>query len=113
MKSPAVLLIGKTRDEATLASAALYCAGARIVTSKPDLALLVEAKAACDLPRRLDVPLIAIVRPGDKRKVMNAGVDAAYSRPRQWNAYARLVERVLAAWTPTRRGAPPRRVRSS
>ena len=35
MKSPAVLLIGKTRAEATLASAALYCAGARLVAQYP------------------------------------------------------------------------------
>ena len=113
MKSPAVLLIGKTRDESTLASAALYCAGARIVTSKPDLALLVEGKATSALPKRLDVPLVAIVRAGEKRKVLIAGADAAYTRPSEWKAYARLVERVLAEWTPTRKGARPRRARNS
>jgi len=113
MKSPAVLLIGRTRAESTLASAALYCAGARIVTSKPDLALLVEAKASSGLPKRLDVPLVAIVRPGEKRKALIAGADAAYTRPTQWKAYSRLVERVLAEWAPTRKGARPRRVRSS
>ncbi|MFN2643896.1 MAG: hypothetical protein ABR570_02820 [Burkholderiales bacterium] len=113
MKSPAVLLIGKTRDEATLASAALYCAGARIVTARPDLALLVEAKATSHMPKHLFVPLVAIVPRGEKRKVLNAGADAAYARPRHWKAYARLVERVLAEWTITRRGARPRRARSS
>jgi len=81
MKSPAVLLIGKTRAEATLASAALYCAGARIVTSKPDLALVVEAKATSELPKKLDVPVVAIVRPGQKRRALMAGADAAYTRP--------------------------------
>jgi ABC-type amino acid transport substrate-binding protein len=113
MKPPAVLLIGKSRAEATLASAALYCAGARIVTAKPDLALLVEVKASGSVPARLKVPLVAIVRPGDKRKALQAGVDAAYARPAQWKAYSRLVERVLAEWAPTRKGARPRRARSS
>jgi hypothetical protein len=113
MKTPAVLLIGRTRAEATLASAALYCAGARIVTSKPDLALLVEAKATAAVPKRLNVPLVAIVRPGEKRKALSAGADAAYTRPTQWKAYSRLVERVLAQWSSTRRGARPRRARSS
>jgi len=113
MKSPAVLLIGRTRAEATLASAALYCAGARIVTSKPDLALLVEVKASFGRPKRLNVPLVAIVRAGEKRKALIAGADAAYTRPAQWKAYSRLVERVLAEWTPTRKGARPRRGRSS
>jgi hypothetical protein len=110
MKPLAVLLIGKNRHEATLASAALYCAGARIVTAKPDIALLVDARA---LPRRLTVPLVAIVPPRDKRRVLAGGVDAAYARPRQWKAYSRLVERVLAEWTPTRKAARSRRGRTS
>lgn len=119
MKTPAVLLIGKDRAESTLASAALYCAGARIVTSKPDLALLVDVKASRTLPTRLDVPLVAIVPPGQKRKALAAGADAAYARPSQWKAYSRLVERLLAEWTPlrrgsaTRKGARQRRARSS
>jgi hypothetical protein len=113
MKSPAVLLIGRTRAEATLASAALYCAGARIVTSKPDLALLVEAKATAALPKKLGVPLVAIVPPAQKRRALLAGADAAYTRPSQWKAYSRLVERVLAEWAPTRKAARPRRGRSS
>ena len=111
MKAPAVLLIGRSREEATLASAALYCAGARIVTAKPDLALLVDLRAP--RPKRLNVPLVAIVPPREKRKALVAGVDAAYKRPRQWKAYSRLVERVLAEWAPTRRGARPRRGRTS
>jgi hypothetical protein len=110
MKPPAVLLIGKNRHEATLASAALYCAGARIVTAKPDLALLVDAKT---LPKHINVPLVAIVPAREKRRALVAGVDAAYARPRQWKAYSRLVERVLAEWTPTRRAARPRRARTS
>ena len=109
MKSPAVLLIGKTRAEATLASAALYCAGARIVTSKPDLALLVEVKATPNLPKNLGVPVVAIVPPLQKRRALLAGADAAYTRPSQWQAYSRLVERVLAEWAPTRKGAPIRK----
>ena len=109
MKSPAVLLIGKTRAEATLASAALYCAGARIVTSKPDLAPVVEAKATSELPKKLDVPVVAIVRPGQKRRALMAGADAAYTRPSQWKAYSRLVERVLAEWASTRKGAATRK----
>jgi hypothetical protein len=113
MKRPAVMLIGSNRAEATLASAALYCAGARIVTSRPDLALLVEVKSSTEMPRRLHVPLVAIVRPGEKRKALKAGVDAAYSRPAQWKAYSRLVERVLAHWAPTRKGARRRRARTS
>ena len=113
MKSPAVLLIGRTRAEATLASAALYCAGARIVSSKPDLALLVEVKATPDVPRKLGVPLVAIVPPAQKRRALLAGADAAYSRPSQWKAYSRLVERVLAEWASTRKGARPRRGRNS
>jgi len=108
VKPRAVMLIGKNRAEATLATAALYCAGARIVTSAPDLALVIDAKAV-HRPRRLNVPLIAIVPPGEKRKALAAGVDAAYARPAKWRAYARLVERLLDEWTPTRRGAGPRR----
>jgi len=113
MKAPAVLLIGRSREEATLASAALYCAGARIVTAKPDLALLVDVTAPAHLPKRLNVPLVAIVPPREKRKALLAGVDAAYKRPTQWKAYSRLVERVLAEWAPTRKGARPRRGRTS
>ena len=113
VKPPAVLLIGKSRAESTLASAALYCAGARIVTSRPDLALLVEVKATGAVPARLKVPLVAIVPPAEKRRALRAGVDAAYARPSQWKAYSRLVERVLAEWAPTRKGARPRRGRSS
>ena len=106
------MLIGTNRAETTLASAALYCAGARIVDSDADLALIVEAKAAAR-PRHLDVPLIAIIPPIAKRKALAAGVDAAYARPSNWKAYSRLVERVLATWTPTRKGSRPRRARSS
>jgi hypothetical protein len=107
------MLIGKNRDEATLASAALYCAGARIVdSSSADLALVIEAKAAARA-RHLGVPLIAIVPPIAKRKALAAGADAAYARPRSWAAYARLVARVLAAWSPTRKGSRRRRARSS
>ena len=113
VKPPAVMLIGKNRAEATLASAALYCAGARIVSSAPDLAVLIEAKAGARQPRRLNVPLIAIVPPGERRKALAAGADAAYARPTKWKAYSRLVERVLAEWAPTRRGARPRRGRTS
>jgi hypothetical protein len=113
MKSPAVMLIGKGRAEATLATAAFYCAGARIVSSAPDLAVVIEARAALRQPRRLNVPLIAIVRPGEKRKALAAGADAAYARPTKWKAYSRLVERVLAEWAPTRRGSRPRRGRTS
>ena len=107
------MLIGKNRAEATLASAALYCAGARIVdASAADLALLIEARAATR-PRRVDMPLIAIVPPLEKRKALAAGADAAYARPRSWKAYSRLVERVLAAWTATRKGSRQRRARTS
>jgi hypothetical protein len=102
VKPRAVMLIGKNRAEATLATAALYCAGARIVSSEPDLAVLIEARAA-RLPRRRNVPLIAIVPPAEKRKALAAGVDAAYARPANWKAYSRLVERVLAEWTTRRR----------
>jgi hypothetical protein len=107
------MLFGGNRAEATLASAALYCAGARIVTSKPDIALLVEVRASADLPRRLNVPLVAIVPPRQKRRALSIGVDAAYARPAQWKAYSRLVERVLAQWTATRKGSRPRRARSN
>ena len=55
----------------------------------------------------------AIVPPREKRKALVAGVDAAYKRPTQWKAYSRLVERVLAEWAPTRKGARPRRGRTS
>ena len=110
MKPPAVLLISKNRQEATLASAALYCAGARIVTVKPDFALVVDVKA---VPKRRNVPLVAIVPPREKRRALAAGVDAAYARPMQWKAYSRLVERVLAEWAPTRKAARSRRGRTS
>ena len=113
MKPPAVTLIGKNRAETTLATAALYCAGARIVdAADADLALVIEAKAAAR-PRHLNVPLIAIVPALAKRKALAAGVDAAYARPREWKAYSRLVERVLAAWSPTRKGSRRRRARTS
>ena len=113
VKRPAVMLIGKNRAEATLATAALYCAGARIVASDADLVLIVEAKAARERPHGLHAPLVAIVPPGEKRKALAAGVDAAYARPATWKAYSRLVERVLAEWAPTRRGSAPRRARTS
>ena len=112
VKSPAVMLIGKNRNETTLATAALYCAGARVVSSAPDLAVLIQAKGT-RVPHRLNVPLIAIVPPAEKRKALAAGVDAAYARPARWKAYSRLVEQVLARWAPTRRGSAPRRARSS
>jgi len=112
VKSPAVLLIGKNRSETTLATAALYCAGARLVTSSPDLAVLIDAKAA-RVPHRLGAPLIAIVPPAQKRKALAAGVDATYVRPAQWKPYSKLVERLLAKWVPTRRGSAPRRGRTS
>ena len=112
VKSRAVMLIGKNRAEATLATAALYCAGARVVRSAPDLAVLIEAKAARQ-PRRLNVPLVAIVPPGEKRKALASGVDAVYARPANWKPYSRLVKRVLAKWAPTRRGSAPRRARTS
>ena len=107
------MLIGKNRAEATLATAALYCAGARIVASNADLVLIVEANAARGRAQGLNVPLVAIVPPGEKRKALAAGVDAAYARPGKWKAYSRLVERVLAEWVPSRRGSAPRRGRTS
>ena len=113
MKAPAVKLIGSNPAEATLASAALYCAGARIVTGEADLALVIEAKAASRQPRRSKVPLIAIVPPAQRRKALAARVDAAYARPPKWKDYSRLVVRVLAEWAPTRKGSRPRRARSS
>ena len=107
------MLIGNNRAETTLATAALYCAGARIVDSDADLVLVVEAKAARGCAHGLNTPLVAIVPPGEKRKALAAGVDAAYARPARWKAYSRLVERVLAEWAPTRRGSAPRRARTS
>ena len=113
MKPPAVTLIGKDRAETTLATAALYCAGARIVdASAADLALVIEARAAVQ-PRHLNVPLIAIVPPLQKRRALANGVDAVYARPPSWKAYSRLVARVLADWAPTRKGARRRRARTS
>lgn len=113
MKRPTVMLIGKNRAEATRASAALYCAGARIVGSSADLGVVIEAKAVGPRERRMDMPLVAIVPPAEKRKALAAGVDAAYARPVMWRNYSRLVERVLAEWAPTRRGSRPRRGRTS
>lgn len=113
MKPPAVLLLGNDRMEITRASAAFYCAGARIVASRADLVVVVGAKAARECPQALNVPLIAIVPPGEKRKALNARVDAAYARPARWKPYSRLVEQVLAEWVPTRRGSAPRRGRTS
>ena len=113
VKPPAVMLIGNNRAEATLATAALYCAGARVVDSHADLVLIVEAKAARGLPQGLKAPLVAIVPRGEKRKALAAGVDAVYARPAKWKPYSRLVERVLAEWVPTRRGSAPRRGRTS
>ena len=106
------MLIGRNRAEATLATAALYCAGARIVDSEADLALVIEARAAAQ-PRHLGVPLVAIVPPLQKRTALANGVDAVYVRPRSWKAYSRLMERVLATWTPTRKGSRRRRARTS
>jgi hypothetical protein len=121
MKPPSVMLIGKYPSHgATRASAALYCAGARIVSASPDLAILVEPKPAAR-PMRLGVPLIAIVPRASKRKALAAGADAAYTEPVNWKAYSRLVERVLVEWTGPRKGrvgaairrdSPPRRARS-
>ena len=99
MKPLAVKLIGKNRAESTLASVALYCAGVRIVRSRPDLALLIDAKSAPARQRGLRrFPIVAIVPPTQKRGALAAGVDAAFARPLQWKAYSRLVERVLARW---------------
>ena len=100
------MLIGKrNRAEAARATAALYCAGARIVAADADLVLVVDARAVRERPHYLNVPLVAIVPPGQKRKALNARVDAAYARPGKWKPYSRLVEQVLAEWTPTRRGS--------
>jgi hypothetical protein len=112
MKPPAVMLIGNNRAETARATAALYCAGARIVAADADLVLIVEAKAARERPQYLNVPLVAIVPPGEKRKALNARVDAAYARPARWKPYSRLVEQVLAEWAPTRRGSALRRDRT-
>jgi hypothetical protein len=112
MKPPAVMLIGKNRAETTRASAAVYCAGARIVASAAQLAVLIEIKSGAKLPRRLGVPLIAVVPPGQKRKALRAGVDGAYVRPVGWNAYLRLVERLIGEWA-IRKGSRPRRGRTS
>src|SRR5438128_1184901 len=70
VKPRAVMLIGKNRAETTLATAALYCAGARLVDSNADLVLLVEAKAARERRHGLRAPLVAIVPPGEKRKAL-------------------------------------------
>jgi hypothetical protein len=113
MKRPAVLLLGANRAESARASAALYCAGARLVAADADLVVIVEAKAARERPHGLHVPLVAIVPPGEKRKALNARVDAAYARPTGWKPYSRLVEKVLSEWAPTRRGSGPRRARTS
>jgi hypothetical protein len=94
------MLIGRDRAEITLASAALHCAGARIVASRPDVVLVVEAKVAP--PRRRGAPLVAIVPRHQKTKLLAAGVDAAYARPLGWKAYLRLVERVLSEWAASR-----------
>ena len=90
------MLIGKNRAETTLASAALHCAGARIVRSRADLALLIEAKRTAARPRSPSTPLIAIVPPNQKRNALASGVDAAYTRPLGWKPYLRLVQRVLS-----------------
>ena len=117
MKRPAVLLLGANRAEATRASAALYCAGARLVSADADLVVIVDAKAARERRHGLNVPLVAIVPPGEKRKALSNRVDAAYARPVGWKRYSKLVEQVLARWTqrraPTRRGSAPRRGRTS
>lgn len=107
------MLIGGNRAEAMRASAALYCAGARIVTAAADIAVVIEAKALAKESRRIGVPLIAIVPPSQKRKMLKAKVDAAYARPAMWKSYTRLVGRVLEEWTPTRKGSRRRRARSS
>jgi hypothetical protein len=105
------MIIGKyPSPEASLASAALYCAGARIVSTSADLVLLVQVKAA-SRPMRLGVPLIAIVPRAEQKKALAAGADAAYAQPAGWKAYSRLVEQVLSEWTPTRRGSARRRGR--
>lgn len=96
-------MIGKTNPEIALASAALFRAGARVVASRPDLAILVDAKAAAPRARRKRVPIIAIVPRTQKPALLAAGIDAAYSRPTGWKAYRRLVERILAEWTARRR----------
>lgn len=97
-------MIGKANAEIALASAALFRAGARVVASRPDLAILVDAKAAVPRARRKRIPLVAIVPRRQKPAVLAAGIDAAYSRPVGWKAYRRLVERILVEWTaPSRR----------
>src|SRR5258708_30855831 len=95
VKPPAVMLIGKNAAEATLASAALYCAGARIVNSAPDLAVVIESKSAARQPLRLGVPRFAIVPPGYKPKALAAGLDASYARPATWKAYSRPGRKLL------------------
>ena len=102
------MLIGSARAELAVASAALCCAGARIVASRPDLALIVDAKAVARRPRANGVPTIAIVPRVKKPVVLAAGIDAAYSRPVGWKAYRRLVERVLIEWTAARHASSRR-----
>jgi hypothetical protein len=113
MKPAAVMLIGKNSAETTRATAAVYCAGARIVSSAAQLAVMIEMKSGSKVPRRLGVPLIALVPPGQKRKALRARVDGAYVRPISWNVYLRLVERLIAQWAVTRAGSRPRRGRTS
>lgn len=107
MRPPGVILIGKNRAEATLAMAALRCAGARIVSSRADLIVLVGAHALPARTRAGTLPTVAIVDARHKRKALASGVDAAYARPAKWSAYRQLVQRLLATW------AAPRRARRS
>jgi hypothetical protein len=100
-------VIGKATAEIALASAALCRAGARVVASRPDLAIVGDAKAATPLRARR-IPVIAIVPRSQKPAVLAAGVDAAYARPVGWKAYRRLIERLLMEWTSPRRASSRR-----
>src|SRR5258706_4073463 len=114
MKAPGVMLMGsKDGAQTTRASAAVYCAGARIVASTEQLSVMLEMSPGSKMPRRLAVPLIAIVPTGQKRKALGARSDGIYVRPVSWNAYLRLVERLIGQWAATRKGSPPRRGRTS
>jgi hypothetical protein len=101
-------VIGNTTAEIALASAALCRAGARVVASRPDLAILVDAKASAPRSLAKRVPLIAIVPRRHKAGALAAGVDAAYTRPLGWKAYRRLVERILVEWASPRRASSRR-----
>jgi len=106
--SRTILLIEDSPTEATLARAAFLLLGVHVAESGEAPGLVVLGKNALSGYRgESTTPVIAIVPSAsreEKQEALAAGVRAVYERPQTWEAYAKLVSRVVDEWLPARKG---------